>query len=234
MAGLLAAVSASACSDASSDPLMVVVTEETRSVLLVDANLPNLPRLAAEAVAEDRFAGAVGRWSRSWELPVERAREDRSQAYLEVSDPLARALGRQAVADGVVALGSTLALAESLEGREVDVAIAANLDEARLRHARAIAALEEGRNGEALAEALHASDLIREVGPEGVSRLLLARAEGALERLRDRGVNGEEEDVVRGQRLVRGAHLALEAGDYLRAVQRAFYACQLLGLDPLQ
>ena len=95
--------------------------------------------------------------------------------------------------------------------------------------------LAQGRLAESLAQALQAADLLREVGPEAVSRMLLARAETQLEQLRarasgDDSARGVPEQVGRGQRLIRGAHEALEEGDYMRAIRRAFYACQVLGV----
>jgi hypothetical protein len=37
-------------------------------------------------------------------------------------------------------------------------------------------------------------------------------------------------DLDRARRLVRGARLAIDQRDYMRAIQRAYYACQVLGV----
>jgi hypothetical protein len=63
--------------------------------------------------------------------------------------------------------------------------------------------------------------------------MLLARAEGELARLGgDAAVHSDSPspELLRGQRLIRGANQALDDRDYMRAIQRAFYACQVLGL----
>jgi hypothetical protein len=231
-AALVAGVLAG-CHDASSDPLAVLLTEETRSVLAADANLPSLSRLVSEAPGDDRVAGAVERWSLSWDLDVEEGRALRSRANTEAASPLAESLGSAAVARSVRAVGETLEATAALETGALTEAIAGNLLEAKAHHDRAVAALTAGADAEALEGALHASDLIREVGPESVSRMLLARAESQLEAAlaAGQGPPGGQVDLQRGQRLIRGAQLALEEGDYVRAIQRAFYACQVLGLE---
>jgi hypothetical protein len=242
----------SGCHDASSDPLAVILTEETRSVLAAEANLPSLPRLVEGVGAADELGAVVDRWSGSWELPVEEGRALREELSIEAAEPLAQAIGHAAVSTAVRSVGETLAAASVLKTESLAAGIAENLDRAEAEHAQATAALAEGREGEALGSALEAADLIREVGPESVTRLLLARAEARLESLevpsepQPTGLgevaegNGIEEtvpdeaqiDLERGRRLIRGARLALDEGDFVRAIQRAYYACQVLGLDP--
>jgi hypothetical protein len=220
----------------------VILTEETRSVLAAEASLPSLPRLVAEAQATEQLAQAADRWSGSWELPVEQGRAVRARASAEAAEPVARAIGASGVATAVRSVGETLTAAALLESGTLAEAIAENLERAEDRHAWAVMALAEGRDVEALSAALEASDLIREVGPESVGRLLLARAEAQLGTLESsaepaRAADGGEVDLgqvdlERGRRLIRGARLALEEGDYVRTIQRAYYACQVLGVDP--
>jgi hypothetical protein len=115
----------------------------------------------------------------------------------------------------------------------LDGDLSANVEAAQLRHREALAALTAGQEEGALRHVLQASDLLREIGPEGVTRMLLARAEGLLARLGGEGAlstHPQSAELLRGQRLIRGARQALADGDYLRAIQRAFHACQLLGL----
>ena len=220
------------CHDASSDPFAVVLTEETRSALAADANLPSLDRMIAEAGAEERLAAALERWSLSWDLPVDEGRRLRSAVRTEAVGPLAETLGPTAVAGSVQAVGATLEAAAALDARSLTDDIARSLGEAKGHHTLAAAALAAGSHREALENALAASDLIREVGPESVTRLLLARAESRLEAMVAEGAEAPAGiDVERGERLIRGAHLALAEGDWVRAVQRAFYACQVLGLS---
>lgn len=220
------------CHDASSDPLAVVLTEETRSVLAAEANLPSLSRLAAEAGADDRLASALDRWTLSWDLSVEEGRALRRGAHREAARPLAEALGSSVVGASVRSVGETLEAVTALEPDGLTEGIAENLREARAHHTLALSALAEGSAAHALEGALVASDLIREVGPESVTRLLLARATEHLEAALAGDSDGPGQvDIERGQRLIRGAQLALEERDYMRAIQRAFYACQVLGVE---
>lgn len=218
------------CHDASSDPLAVMLTEETRSVLAAD-RLPSLERVASDAGQEERLAAPLERWSLSWDLAVEEGRPLRTAALAEAAGPLAETLGPAAVAESVRAVGATLEAAAALDEEALGDEIARSLEQARARHAFAVAALASGSHRAALENALAASDLVREVGPESVSRLLLARAESRLDSMLVEGAEPSPEiDLERGERLVRGAHLALAEGDFVRAIQRAFYACQVLGL----
>jgi hypothetical protein len=221
-------------------------------VLAAEANLPSLPRLVEGTGGGDELSGVVDRWSGSWDMPVEEGRELRARLSAEAAEPLARAIGHAGVSTAVRSVGETLVAASALEGESLAGGIAENLEQAELEHAEAVTALAEGREGAALGAALAAADLIREVGPESVSRLLIARAEARLESLEASreappvGLgevadgNGAEEvesdaaqlDLERGRRLIRGARLALDDGDFVRAIQRAYYACQVLGLDP--
>jgi hypothetical protein len=242
------------CHDSSSDPLAVVLNAETRSVLAAEASLPSLPALVQEANATGPVAAAAESWDRSWEMEPEDGRALRRRASTESAEPLARAIGQARVSGAVGSVGETLRAAASLGTSLLTEGIAENLARAREEHGRAQTALAAGRTGEALGAALIASDLIREVGPESVSRLLLSRAEARLEALGGEErkepamaavaeqilgdgdqPSGEEDpqqrDLERARRLVRGAHLAIEDGDYVHAIQRAYYACQVLGID---
>jgi hypothetical protein len=235
----------------------VILTEETRSVLAAEASLPSLPRLAEGAPDGDALDAAVESWSESWDLPVQEGRQVRTRLSAEAAGPLARSIGPAAVSTAVRTVGETLDAASALRTEGLATGIVENLERAEVEHAEAVAALAAGREGEALGAALEAADLIREVGPESVTRLLLARAESRLEALEavngkprtptvaeqvaaaalgedgDAGdPDGEQIDLERGRRLIRGAQLALEQGDFVRAIQRAYYACQVLGLDP--
>lgn len=72
------------------------------------------------------------------------------------------------------------------------------------------------------------AELARDVGPEGVGQMLIAGAEGELERVAESNGEVEGVDLLRARRLIRGARLAFESGEHFLAIQRAFYACQLL------
>jgi hypothetical protein len=232
---LLAALTVAACRDASTDPMSLILSDETWTVLAAEGRLPSLGSLVAESPAQAQLAETAQRWASSWELPVEAGRAIRSSTYETVSVPLATSLGEAAVAAHVDGLGGVLAAAAELDDGPAGGDLSGNVEAATLQHKDAVAALAAGRQADALQHTLQASDLLREVGPEGVTRMLLARAERELTRLGGEGAQSSRdtsEEVQRGQRLVRGAQQALAEGDYLRAIQRAFYACQVLGLVP--
>ena len=235
----------------------MILTEETRSVLAAEASLPSLPRLVESAGGIEEMEEAAERWSESWDLPVEEGRDLRVRLSTETAEPLTRAIGHAGVSTAVRTVGETLAAASALKSEALTSGIAENLERAQVEHGEAVSALTAGRDAEALGSALEAADLLREVGPESVTRLLLARAESRLEDLEggtaertpglvekvaavalgeasDGGPEpaAEQIDLERGRRLIRGARLALGQGDFVRAIQRAYYACQVLGLDP--
>jgi hypothetical protein len=230
---LLGALLAAACQDSTTDPLALILSDDTWSALAADGHLPSVEALITQSGLQGPVTESAARWSSSWELPLEAGREVRRAAYEQVSAPLADALGADAVAEHVDALGDVLAAADALSFEPISGGLADSFEAATLRHREAVAALADGRRGDALSHTLQGSDLLREVGPEGVARMLLARAEGELARVGAQGTPATEEataQVERGERLIRGAHQALAEGDYLRAIQRAFYACQVLGV----
>lgn len=81
-----------------------------------------------------------------------------------------------------------------------------------------------------------------EITPPTVAQRLIAAAEEALAANEDReprpapydpgNGNGEAGDLERASELIRWARAALASGDHARAIQRAYYACRLLGVPP--
>ena len=230
---LFAVISLSGCEDASSDPLGVILSERGLSELAVDAGLPSLESLAAEAALETSLDGWIESWRGSWERSVLEGREVRLRAYNESADPLADALGGQAVVRTVLTVEEAVAAAASLDGETLGARLSEQVDLARAAQEQAVLALEQLREADALVNALIAVDLLREVGPESVVRVLIAQAATRFERLSAQGAEADvsSEDLGRGRRLLQGARLALEAGEYALAIRRAYYACQVLGLQ---
>lgn len=227
---LLVTLCVSGCQDSPTDPTAALVAEDTRTALHLDGALPSLPDLAARERVEDRVAEAVGRWVVSWEHAPEEGAALRSGAYDAAAPTLAEAMGRSDVALAVEQVGAALEATTSLERARLPEGMADRLERARLHHRAAREALASGDEAGALHGALRASDVFREVGPHGVALALLTRAEGALAQALDGGALADE-DVERTERLVRGARQALDQEDWSRAIQRAYYACQLLGIQ---
>lgn len=81
-----------------------------------------------------------------------------------------------------------------------------------------------------------------EITPPMIARRLIAAAEDALAATEDRdrerapddpgNGNGENKDHERARELIHWARAALASGDHARAIQRAYYACRLLGVLP--
>jgi hypothetical protein len=223
-----------ACKDAGGDPLAVIITQGTKSALEVEARLPSPPRLAENADAEKSLEAALTRWTESWEKAPELGREARAQSYDEVAGPLSVAMGKEGLTRSLSTVDDAVDAADALGPQALTGVIGDNVRMARAEHVAGVVALESGRDAEALEHALLAADLLREVGPEGITRLLIARADKELAR-RAEGRTGEQlpEADARSQRLLRGAKLALDQGDFALAIERAFYACQTLGMNPI-
>ncbi len=222
-------LSVSACRDSGSDPAAVLVTEQTHSALALDAVLPSLPDLAARTQSEDRLADAVGSWMRSWQSDSAQGTALRTRAYADASGPLAGALGHDGVARTLEQVGAALDASGQVEPGQLPPSVMEQIAGARRLARDGRAALEAGRDASALEDALRASDEVREVGPQAVAMVLLSRAEAALADQAD-APTLDEKSEARSQRLVEGARSALREQDWSRAIQRAFYACQLLGV----
>ena len=91
-------------------------------------------------------------------------------------------------------------------------------------------ALDRGALQVGMRATLHGADLLRGVGPEGVARTLIARAEAGMEWA---GSPADPLAIQRAERLLYGAWDAVAEAEFGIAIQRAYYACQLLGV-PLQ
>jgi hypothetical protein len=183
--------------------------------------------LAGAGRLEPELSGAIDLWVGSWSGSAQEGDERRSAAYDQSVPTLASAL---TAADVGVALGrveAALGGAERLGRIGLPEAVALRLAAARDEAAAARRAFEAGDLSGTLRATLHAADILRAVGPEGVARTLIARAEGGL------AYGGSPADpvgVARAQRLVAGARQAADDAQFGLAIQRAYYACQLLGV----
>lgn len=212
------------CRDSPTDPLAALVTPETAPALQVDAVLPLLPDLAARTGTEARLSDPIMRWVGSWNDP-DGGEARRRGAVAEAAPVLGDALGTGGAAQ---ALAPLLQVARALEAfDDAPPELRPVLADVRDRSARVRRSLDADRPGDALHEGLVAADRLREASPEQVARALVARGERWLAEAGEH--DAAHADRERGTMLLERARQALEAGDYPRAVQRAFYACQLLG-----
>ena len=104
------------------------------------------------------------------------------------------------------------------------------LSEARSLLGEAESAQRAGDVTESALWLLRSADALRRTTPRVVALGLVEKAEGALAA---RGASSEPATPghARAQRLTEWARSAVETGDYERAIQRAYYACRLLGVD---
>lgn len=214
------------CRDASSDPFAALVTAETVPAIAVPVDLPSLGGLSTRDEVRDELAPVLAAWLGGWANPdAALGRAARDEAIRQATPALREALGAGGVARTLAPLFEAEADLVRIEGVPTD--LVAPITEIRSLLTDTRAALEAGRAERALTVGLQASDRIRELGPRAVARALIGRADRAL-------VRGQVTDAVdarslaRGERLLAGARRALDEGDEDLAIQRAYYAAQLL------
>lgn len=232
LAVLLLVPGLGACRDTVVQPSALLVTQETRGSVFLEARLPSPLSVASTTPLESELQESLETWLDSWGRASEVGSDDRARVYDRVTPPLALEIGRDGVASTLSTLGQALASTDALSEAKAEVPAEARLalDRAREYYRLGLDALDRGRPAPALRAVFLGADEIRTVGPEAVARSLVLRAEGALELAR-LAFEGREppEALSRGERLTLGASHALDEGDWDRALQRAFYACQLLG-----
>jgi hypothetical protein len=227
--GLTLAVSA--CEDVANDPLAMAVAPETHGAVLLSESLPTLSDLLAEHGLAAPARSYLDTWWSSWELGPQDGPRVRATLYSPVSAVLFPYLLEEGVAALLTENERALKAAHAVELLLVADAVDAAMENAWRYHELAVDALGRGMGELSLSLALRSADAVREVSPEQVARALLRQAEEALRRNRD-VVPYSEEELIRIRRLTTGAEEALESGDYPRAIRRAYYACQLLGVGP--
>ncbi len=222
----------SACQDRAGDPLALAVAPETHGALLLSQALPSVPILLSEAGLAPEDSAEVEAWWESWKMVGGEGERVRSRIYPSAAQRLFPALGEAGLR---VLLGRNQENLRAVEHAGLlgeSEAIRSALAEARALHDRADGAIREGDPVAALALALQSVDALWAVSPPQVASSLLEEANRSLRRNTEVGAYSEEQ-LNRIRRLTRGAEEAMQAGDYPRAIRRAYYACQLLGVDPL-
>ena len=219
---LAAAVALSACEDSPTDPLIQLVALETAPALDIRADLPTVPSLVARTGSESDLSPQVDRWMSSWD--AEEGSRVRDEVDRTVASALTIRLGRSGVTEVLDPLHRTARLLAGLE--EAPTGLRDELAEV-LELARASEEVLPRDPSEALHLGLRASDRLRSLAPESVALGLVVRAEALVAEV-DSDDTAPDSRVGRGVRLLRGARRALRDGDAVRAIERAFYACQLL------
>jgi hypothetical protein len=215
-----------ACRDAPSDPLASLVSLETAPAVAVPVELPSLAELAMRADVRDELEPVLEAWVMGWEAEDDDlGRGARDEAIRQAIPALRDALGSGGVASTLQPLfevGRDLGQIE-----DVPTDLAPRLEEVRSLIEDTRVALEERRFDRALETGLLASDRIRALGPRAVARTLISRADQALMRATV-GETLDPRSMSRGERLLSGARRALDEGDVDLAIQRGYYAVQVL------
>lgn len=227
VAGTLAV---SACQDAQHNPLALALAPETHGAVLASEQLPSVPHLLTEQGMAMQGSAEAEAWWESWRLGGEDGAHLRSLVYPHAVQRLYPVLGRVGVGELLRAndqgLSSAGASPSVLASEGVRVALRRALE----LHREAWSVLEEGKGEEALLLAFRSADALWEATPERVALDLVERAQEALGRNEGPPPYSQQE-LTRIRRLVNGAKEALGEGDYPLAIRRAYYACQLLGVD---
>lgn len=226
---LIVTVPVSGCQEIGKDPLAVIVTPETRGALELSSDLPSLPSLAAQAGVEEEVAPLLESWRASWSYGLQEGRVRRQRTYVAVLAPLAKSLGATGVEQALSEVEDALHLTWTTPFVEAAPLVRSVVLQAQRSLQEGRTALERDDLSEALLLTLESADLLRETSPRVVATALVVEAEIALGRIRPDDPYPEE-NLERARRLSRGARQALAKGDLPRAVRRAFYACQLLGI----
>jgi hypothetical protein len=220
----------SGCQDAQHNPLALALSPETHGAVLSSEQLPSVPHLLKDQGMAAEGAAEAEAWWESWRLGGEEGAHLRSLVYPHIVHRLYPVLGRVGVGELLRTNHQGLAFAGNTPSVLASAAVRGALERALELHQEASRALGDGRGEEALLLALRSADALWEVTPERVALDLVERAHAALRR------NGEQlpysqQELTRIRRLLNGAEEALGERDYPLAIRRAYYACQLLGVD---
>ena len=216
LVGLWVAVSAglsSACHESLTQVDSRVVAPRTRPALDIAGSLPRVADLV------------VG------EMPARSA--DTRDLTLDTRDLTFETRGltfdTTSIRSAIEAVGATITEVEGV-ALPLPPDLSGRLSEARSLLAEAESAQRAGDVTESVRWLLRSADALRSTTPRVVALGLVEKAEGALAA---RGASSEPATPshARAQRLTEWARSAVETGDYERAIQRAYYACRLLGVD---
>jgi hypothetical protein len=226
---VILALPASACMDDAQGPLAIAVAAETYGALFFGEDLPTVPRLLADHGLDREGAVEYEAWTNSWSMDDSAGAVLRETAYAASAERLLPVLGTDGVQDVLERAGTSIGAVESVASMGLPDLITEVQSRARTLHGQGRTALASGRPRQALVYAFRASDVLWEVNPVQVAQDLIGEAREAWGRNQGSDSYSEEEQV-RIRRLMYGASESFDEGDYPRAIRRAYYACQLLGV----
>lgn len=240
-----ASVALGACTDAPTEPGELWVALETEAALRIDAEPPTLPNIVERVRARDADDGSASRpvddralaraaalWRTTEGEPAEApaVRRVRDRAYTVAADALALALDSAELTEMRRGLEGWLDGAEAARiGKRVPSATA-TLERARRSLASARAARDADDRAAEVTATLVAAEWLTTLTPSSVARRVIRRAEALASSAPEPVSARETRAVARANRLIAGARDALNEGDPVRAIRRAYYATRLL--DP--
>ena len=223
----MAAAALGACRDAPTDPLVGLVAQEAYAALALGVSFPDPGAWRASGWLEEEGAQALEVWRDSWDLSAAEGGEVREGTYPILAASVARGAERVALDAELALLAEGVTRAEALVAEGSPAHLVRGIQIARAERAAAASALDAGDAPAAVTALLRGGDALREVGPEAVARSLLGEAETGLGSISEPHPYSEQE-LERLRRLVRGGRQALDEGDWVLAIRRAFYAKALL------
>lgn len=221
----------SACGDEVTDPDGLLESAEAEAVMRSAAALPSLGALIDGAAPVDpadhaTLLRARELWARGSDAADPRSRTRRRLAVRQAAPVLARAVPVEHWSDVRERTHAWIrtvdAMLQHLSLPEVDIRV-----EAARRHLQAADA-NPATDAGAYHLLLSASELV-ETTPRFVAQRLSAQAGAAVTRAQERApVNADDRGLERAVRLNDWAAEAVAEEDYLLAIQRAYYALQLV------
>jgi hypothetical protein len=227
-----------ACEDTVTDPEEVMMASEAAAVLRSAADMPTLPGLIGGVLADSANLPDPARytlhsadelWARAAvENDLVRATRWRGRAVSLAAPYLAARLDSAELANLRQRLRSWIDMASGMLKHFRLPEVEQALDDAAILLARSEVAEVRGEHGTAVWLALSAQSRLVDTTPRVVARRMSDMASTRYRVDVARGVTFDDRTQQRVERLVSGAREALDQQDYLRAIQRAYYATQLL------
>jgi hypothetical protein len=240
-AAVLAAIALpylTACEDTVTDPEEVMMASEAAAVLRSAADLPTLPDIVGGVLADSaglpdsvRYAlhSADELWARAAaENDLVRAARWRGRAVSMSAPYVAPHLDGARLVDLRHRLRSWIDTASGMLKHFRLPEVEQALDDAASLLARSEVAEVRGAHETAVWLALSAQSRLVDSTPRVVARRMSDMAATRYRQDEARGWTADDRTRQRVERLVSGAREALDREDYLRAIQRAYYATQLL------
>ena len=224
----VALASSVACQESLTQADSGVVASALRPALKIARPLPRLPDIMAGTPPSPGTTQLLAKWEDSWNHGVAAGRLLREETYLAAGS---LGLGSDSVTARSAIKGVRAAVAEV---RSHNLPLSPHLNGALRETEQTLEKAERaGADGDwrtAGLKALRAADALRETSPRTVALSLVEAAEEVLGA--PPGADDEEAaDSARARRLVWWSRVAINAGGHELALQRAYYACLLLGVE---